>query len=229
MLQVSGVSKFFSGVQVLDQASFTVQEGEIVGLIGPNGAGKTTLLEAVAGLIPTERGAVSWRGRELSRDGRKDHLFYLPDGIIPYEDRKAGEVLEFFAMSFRTASYGAVGALALEPVLNKRVGTLSKGYRKRLLLAIARVSTQPLLLLDEPFDGFDFRQVLHVMDWLKDVRASGRTLLLSIHQLNDAEKMCERLILLSAGKIIGVGTLDELKTKAGISQGGLEEVFLALT
>jgi ABC-type multidrug transport system ATPase subunit len=114
-------------------------------------------------------------------------------------------------------------------VLHQRVSTLSKGYRRRLLLAIGLIAPHPLLLMDEPFDGFDLRQTREVMALLRETAGNGRTILLSIHQLADAERVADRFVLLSGGSVRGVGTLGELKTRTGIAEGGLEEVFLALT
>ena len=97
------------------------------------------------------------------------------------------------------------------------------------MLAIGLLTPQPLLLLDEPFDGLDLRQTRDVMSVLKESAARGRTLFLSIHQLGDAARICDRLVLLSSGEIVGEGTLAELRSKATLAAGGLEEVFLALT
>ena len=106
----------------------------------------------------------------------------------------------------------------------------SKGELKRVMLALALLSPHPLLLLDEPFDGLDFRQTRDVMDLLRTYpQERGQTLFLSIHQLTDAARVCDRLVLLSDGRVAGEGTLDELRRSAGLSEGGLEEVFLALT
>jgi ABC-2 type transport system ATP-binding protein len=97
------------------------------------------------------------------------------------------------------------------------------------MLALGLLTPQPLLLLDEPFDGLDFRQTRDVMTLLRTYPAKGRTLFLSIHQLADASKVCDRLVLLSKGQVVGEGTLPELRAKAGLTEGGLEEIFLALT
>ena len=113
--------------------------------------------------------------------------------------------------------------------MKSRIGSLSKGERKRVLLALGLLTPQPLLMLDEPFDGLDLRQTRDVMSLLRDHARRGRTLMLSIHQLVDAARVCERLVLLSEGKVAGEGTIPELQVKAGIAEGGLEEVFLALT
>jgi ABC-type multidrug transport system ATPase subunit len=100
---------------------------------------------------------------------------------------------------------------------------------QRLLIALALMSPQPLLALDEPFDGLDLHQTQAMMGILRGLRAQSRTLLLCIHQLNDAERMCDRFLLLSAGRLVGVGTLAELRTQTGLASGSLEEIFLALT
>jgi ABC-type multidrug transport system ATPase subunit len=232
LLKVSGISKRYGANAVLQDASFSVRAGEILGLIGPNGAGKTTLFECLAGLIPTDSGDVAFRGHGLETAQRKTSLFYLPDGIRPWPDQTVAWVLSFFETLFaRPKGEGArlVEALQLGALVKARVGSLSKGESKRVLLAMGLLTPHPLLLLDEPFDGLDFRQTRDVMTLLRAVPAEGRTLFLSIHQLTDASRVCDRLVLLSRGRVVGEGTLPELRTHAGLAEGGLEEVFLALT
>ena len=129
--------------------------------------------------------------------------------------------------------------LHLEPLLDSRIGTLSKGQRKRTLLAIGLLTPQPILLADEPFDGLDLRQSRDVAQTLRAHAATGRTLVLSIHQITDAARVCDRFVLLSGGRVCGEGTLDELsdiaRGRVGATGGpeplekDLEEVFLALT
>lgn len=122
-----------------------------------------------------------------------------------------------------------VDRLELFPILNKPLSALSKGYRRRVLLAIALLSKQPLLMLDEPFDGFDLRQSLAVMELLREYR-KDRTMILSIHQLSEAEKICDRFLLLDQGKLLAIGTLDELRIQKDLNaDASLEEVFLAIT
>jgi ABC-2 type transport system ATP-binding protein len=113
--------------------------------------------------------------------------------------------------------------------MQSRISSLSKGERKRVLLALGLLTSQPLLLLDEPFDGLDLRQTRDVMKLLKEHANGGRTLMLSIHQLVDAGRVCDRLVLLSAGKVVGEGSLAELRAQANLPEGGVEEIFLALT
>ena len=232
LLRAKGISKHFGPNIALQDVSFSVGTQEIVGLIGPNGSGKTTLFECLAGLIPADGGEVEYQERLLAPSRRKQALFYLPDGIRPWADQSVAWMLGFFESLYHRAK-GEGAALAklfqLEALLKSRVGTLSKGELKRAMLALGLLAPHPLLLLDEPFDGLDFRQTRDVMEVLRSYPSKGRTLFLSIHQLSDASRVCDRLVLLSKGRVVGEGTLAELRTQAGLADGGLEEIFLALT
>ena len=232
MLTVEGLTKKFGSRSVLADVSFTVGAGEVLGLIGPNGAGKTTVLECLAGLLPTNSGTFKYHGNPLSARGRKETLFYVPDGILPWAQQTVNWLLTFFERLYSQAPEklaALAGPLRLEEIARSRVATLSKGERKRVLLAVGLLTSQPLLLLDEPFDGLDLRQTRDVMTLLRSETTTGRTLFVSIHQLNDAAKVCDRLVLLNAGKRVAEGTLAELQAQANLKDGGLEEIFLALT
>ena len=232
LLSVQGISKRFGSNPVLSDVSFSVLDGEVLGLIGPNGAGKTTLFECLAGLMHADAGNVKFRDHSLPGPRRKEGLFYLPDAIRPWADQRLYWALGFFARLY-ARSKGEVAevarALSLEALMVSRISSLSKGELKRALLAIGLLTRHELLLLDEPFDGLDLRQTRDVMALFQKQASGGRTLFLSIHQLVDASRVCDRVVLLSAGNVVGEGTLEELKAKAELSEGGLEEVFLALT
>jgi ABC-type uncharacterized transport system ATPase subunit len=194
------------------------------------GAGKTTLLEAVAGLLPCDGGDIQWNG--LRPKGRRDVIFYLPDGVRPYGDQYVERVLRFFAGVYRCTARelnGTVSAIGLNPVRGQRVRTLSKGFARRLIWAIDLLAPQPILLMDEPFDGFDLKQTREMMDLLRQIAAGGRSLILSIHQLRDAEQICDRIVLLADGLVRGEGTLADLREQADRPDGTLEDIFLALT
>ena len=231
LMEVVGLGKRYGEQRALADISFAVNAGEVLGLIGPNGAGKTTLMEAIAGIIPADAGRILWRDRSVSLRHRRELLFYLPDGLRPWEDQYVARVIELFVSVYgRTEGAVAeiVGTLGLAPVLRKRVGALSKGFSRRLMLALALLTPHPLLLMDEPFDGFDLRQTREIMGVLREVAGNGRTLVLAIHQLIDAERVCDRFVLLVAGRIRGAGTLAELRAQTGMAAAGLEDVFLAL-
>jgi len=232
LLRVESITKRFGNRRVLDDVTFSVCSGEILGLIGPNGAGKTTLFECVAGLLPVNAGAIRFQQKPLKQSGRKSVLFYMPEGIVPWSEQKVNWAMSFFAQLFRRAERDVsdlVDSLRLEILMQSRIGSLSKGERKRVLLALGLLTSHPLLLLDEPFDGLDLRQTREVMSLLRNHMTRGRTLMLSIHQLIDAGRVCDRLVLLSDGRVVGEGNLPELRSLAHLSEGGVEEIFLALT
>ena len=231
VLRVDSIIKQYADQTVLADVNFDIHAGEIVGIIGPNGAGKTTLLEALAGILPAETSDVRWRGRPLPPSHRRDVIFYLPDGVRPYQDQPVTRVLSFFADVYRRSAdeiAGRIESVGLTPILHKRVHTLSKGYSRRLMLALGLLTPHPLLLMDEPFDGFDLRQVREIVGVLRKEVAKGRTLALAIHQMQDAERVCDRFILLADGHVRGVGTLNDLRARTGIVNGSLEDIFLAL-
>jgi ABC-2 type transport system ATP-binding protein len=236
-LAVTGLTKTYGSLVALDDVSLTVREGEVLGLIGPNGAGKTTLFECLAGVEPTDRGTVRVQGEVLPRRQMAERLFYLPDGIAPWPAQTVQWALDFTIGFFggspdRLAD--VVARLQLEPLLDAPLGTLSKGQRKRAVLAIGLLAPQPLLLTDEPFDGLDLRQSREVGGGLRDHVGAGRTLFLSIHSISEAARVCDRFVLLSAGRVCGEGTLEELTDAArerssDARTSSLEDVFLALT
>jgi ABC-2 type transport system ATP-binding protein len=212
--------------------AFSVRDGEVLGLIGPNGSGKTTLFECLAGLMPVASGAARHRGRYLPIAKRNRVLFYLPDAIAPWKEQSVSWILSFFAHLYpntKLTTTDLVEPLRLKELLHTSIGTLSKGERKRTLLAAALLTDQPLLLLDEPFDGLDLRQTRDVMEMLRGHSASGRTLMLSIHQLADAARVCDRFVLLSGGRTVAEGSITESREQVNLPQAGVEEIFLALT
>jgi len=235
LFEVSGLSKRFGKLAALVDVSFKVRTGELLGLIGPNGAGKSTLFECLAGVLPSDSGLVR------DSDGRgvkaSEMLFYVPDGIAPWPEQPVEWALDFTIGFFGGRAdlrAEVIEQLDLAPLLGQPIGTLSKGQRKRALIAIGLLTPQPALLIDEPLDGLDLRQMRDVAAALRLHAERGRTLFLSIHQISDAARFCDRLILLSGGRVCGEGELADLAALASARDSskefqGLEEVFLALT
>jgi ABC-2 type transport system ATP-binding protein len=232
--RVSGMTKRFGRVTAIHDVGFTIRTGEILGIIGPNGAGKTTLLECIAGVQAADSGEVAF---ETPGSTRSSVLFYLPDGIAPWPHQSVRWAMDFMLGFFggRREQYAEVARdLDLDPLLRRTVGTLSNGQRKRVLLAAALLAPQPALLIDEPFEGLDLRQNRELEGTLRKHASAGRTLVLSIHQIADAARICDRFVLLSNGMLVAEGTLTELRQAAGQRLGhapdqDLEEIFLALT
>ena len=255
MLHVSNLTKRYGHLTALSDVSFSIRPGEVLGLIGPNGSGKTTLFECLGGVLPADEGAIAEDGRTLTAAERKARVFYLPDAIAPWPSQTVRWALDFITGFFGdTPSHGGpkkaaprvqdvvrqaakrdevARQLDLDALLDSPIGTLSKGQRKRALLAIGLLTPQPILLADEPFDGLDLRQTREVAQTLRAHAAGGRTMFLSIHQITDAARVCDRFVLLSGGRARGEGTQKELAAMAaalGSAAGDdLEEVFLALT
>ncbi|MBW8867345.1 MAG: ABC transporter ATP-binding protein [Acidobacteria bacterium] len=236
MLQVRHFTKRYGRLTALNDVTFAVREGEVLGLIGPNGSGKTTLFECMGGVLPLDEGSLVRDGRPLTDRERASSLFYLPDQIVPWPAQSVRWAIDFtlgfFGGRFHLRDE-VMQRLDVEPLLDATIGSLSKGQRKRALLAIGLLMPQPLLLADEPFDGLDLRQSRDVAQTLRSYASAGRTMFLSIHQIRDAARVCDRFVLLSGGCARGEGTLQELSALAaarGSAAGDdLEEVFLALT
>src|SRR5579883_685281 len=237
LFDVHRLSKRFGAVDALSNVSFQVRAGEVLGLIGPNGAGKTTLFECMAGVLPADSGSLRAGGREIGARERSSILFYMPDSIAPWGAQSVEWALEYcigFFNGRRDLLPHVIAELDLAPLLRRPIGALSKGQRKRALLAIGLLTPQPALLIDEPFDGLDLRQMRDVAAALRAHAARGRTLFLSIHQISDAARFCDRFVLLSNGQVRGEGTVSELAASAAAkgAEGlldNLEEVFLVLT
>ena len=234
LLDVSNLGKSYGRVRALEAISFAIHRGEVVGLIGPNGAGKTTLFECLAGVLSRDSGEIRVNGRTVAIGAPPSDVFYLPDAIAPWPDQTVK-----WAMDFVTGFFGApanrqqdmVRRLDVATLMERPIGALSKGQRKRALLAIALAMPHPMLLIDEPFEGLDLRQARDVSAVLREEASTGRTLLVSIHQIADAARLCDRFILLSGGRVKGDGTIDALaaQVSGATPVRDLEEVFLALT
>ena len=236
-LRVAGLSKHYGRIAALTDVGFSIRQGEILGLIGPNGSGKTTLFECMAGVLPPTAGRVLLDGHPITVGERSSVLFYLPDAVAPWPAQPVKWALDFAIGFFGGRSallQDVIDNLGLTPLLEYPMGALSKGQRKRVMLAIGLLTRQPVLLADEPFDGLDLRQSREAAATLRAHASRGRTLFLSIHQIADAARICDRFVLLSGGRVCGEGTLADLSAVArtrgvALSRPDLEEVFLALT
>jgi len=238
LFEVRGLSKRFGRVAALADVGFQVRAGEVLGLIGPNGAGKSTLFECLAGVLPADNGEMMANGKPVRTRERRALLFYVPDSIAPWPEQPVEWALDFtigFLGGRAALREEIVERLDLRALLTQAIGALSKGQRKRVLLAIGLLTRQPALLIDEPFEGLDLRQARDVASALRAHAAGGRTLFLSIHQIGDAARFCDRFVLLNGGRVRGEGTVAELAALAAAHRnqplplGDLEEVFLALT
>ena len=244
MIEVRGLTKTFGGVDAVAGVSFRMHRGEIVGFLGPNGAGKTTTMRILAGVFPPTRGTVRIAGRDPLREPLECRraVGYFPEYAPFYPDLRVGAYLRFVARLKRiprprraAAVLEAIGACGLESVAHRRVGTLSKGYRQRVGLAQALCGDPPILILDEPTIGLDPEQVVEIRDLVRRLRGD-RTVFFSSHILSEVATVCDRVIVIARGRVVGEGTPDELSARLGRRRrvvirvdGPPEEVAAALT
>lgn len=231
-IAVRDLAKRFGPTQALAGVGFSAHPGEVLGVLGPNGSGKSTLLLCMAGLADADDGEVTWNGEAIDGTRLRRTLICIEDGIRPWEDQRVGWLLEFWTRLHgraRSEMPHILDALGVTALQSQRVGELSKGQRKRVILALGLLASQPVILFDEPFDGLDLRQALAATTVLREAAANGRTIIVSMHQLDQAMRFCDRLVLLDNGRIAGEGTMTELRERAGLPDGSLEDVFLALT
>jgi ABC-type multidrug transport system ATPase subunit len=231
-LVVEGLTKSFGSLVAVDQLSFRVQPGEVLALLGPNGAGKTTTLLCLAGLLRPQGGRISW-GDKLLGPERGRQVALIPETPEVYEMLTVWEHLVFVARSCRlNHDWETRGARLIERlgIADKRdtLGEgLSKGMRQKTLIAAAVLAATPVLLLDVPMIGLDPRGQRELKEILLELRAQGVAIVISTHLLGYMETICDRLLILKAGKALMEGPLTELEARFG--GRSLEDVFLEIT
>ena len=232
-IQVNHLSKRYGSQWAVNDLSFEIPTGEIVGFLGPNGAGKSTTMKILTGYIPATSGDAVVCGFNLNTDSLsvRKRVGYLPEHNPLYLDMYVTEYLQFSAgmagvSSTKTAVEKAIDLTQLSPERNKKIGQLSKGYRQRVGLAQALIHDPEVLILDEPTSGLDPNQVVEMRNVIKNL-GKNKTVLLSTHIMQEVEAMCSRVILLNHGKIIADNTLEGLKQTS--PNDSLETIFRNLT
>ncbi len=237
MLAVSHLTKYYSDLKAVDDLSFELQPGEIVGLLGPNGAGKTTTLRCICGILQPDGGFISAGGYDLWRNESeaKKLMAFVPETPAPYDLLTVREHIKFIAMCYNTLDvYNAeVDALLARFELTEKENefcvALSKGMKQKLMIACAFIHRAKVFLFDEPMVGLDPKSQFTLKAELHRLRNEGASLLISTHQLDTAEKLCDRVIIMQKGKKLSEGTLGELQQQATMKGNSLEEVFLRMT
>lgn len=236
-LEIQGLRKSFARVAV-DDLDLTVPPGQLYALLGPNGAGKTTTLRMVAGLLRPDRGTVRVFGLDAARDplGVKRMTAWLPDEPMLYDKLTPLEYLEFVAGLWgldpgaaRERAHDLLTTLDLHGQRFDRCEGFSRGMKQKVTLAGALIHEPRLLVLDEPLTGLDAASARLVKDLLAARVAAGATVILTTHILEVAERMADRIGIISAGRLAAEGTLADLARRVGRGAATLEDVFLALT
>jgi len=237
MLEVTNLYKSFRSVRAVNGLSLHVQVGEIVGLLGPNGAGKTTTLRCICGILQPDAGQIVIGGYDLARQEReaKQLLAFIPEVPNPYELLTVREHIQFVAMcygtmdTFRQRIEELLHRFDLKVKEHALVATLSKGMKQKLAVACAFVHDAKVFLCDEPLIGIDPKGQHELKSELQRLRDEGCAILVSTHQLDTAERLCDRVIIMQAGRKLAEGTLEELRAQAKMADSTLEQVFLRLT
>jgi ABC-2 type transport system ATP-binding protein len=235
VIKVENLSKAFGPKLAVDDVSFEVQRGEVLGFLGPNGAGKSTSMRMITGFIPPTAGKITVGGYDMLENPipAKRLLGYLPENAPGYADMTVHGFLSFAAElrgirgAHRKQAIARVVELCfLENVLYQTIDTLSKGYKHRTCLAQALIHDPDILIMDEPTDGLDPNQKYEVRNLIKRMGES-KAIIFSTHILEEVEAACTRVIIIDRGKIVANGTPQELKARS--PEGRLEDVFRAIT
>jgi ABC-2 type transport system ATP-binding protein len=239
LLQIQELELHYGSRCAVDRLSFAVQKGECFGLLGPNGAGKSSTLACLAGLLDMWQGEIQFSGNAVrpAQDlSIRKSIGLVPQDLALYEELSARENLVLFAKLAGLDSAGANAAAdrglelaGLTDRADERVDSFSGGMKRRLNLAIGDVHQPPILMLDEPTVGVDPQSRNHIFDTLETLVADGRTLIYTTHYMEEAQRLCDRILILNKGKALGCGTHEELATAEGLENASLEEVFLHMT
>ena len=221
MLQVENLHKSFGPVRAVGGATFSIKKGEVVGLLGPNGAGKTTTMRLVTGFLQPDSGTITVQGISVVENPIevRRRIGYLPENAPLYHDMEVTEFLTY-AMRLRKIDPArqtkhlkeAIQLCALQEVVGRPIGQLSRGYRQRVGLAQALIHQPPLLILDEPTSGLDPHQIQEIRNLIKEI-GKERTVILSTHIMQEVQAVCQRALIIAKGKLVGEGTLEELTQK----------------
>jgi len=231
MIKTQNLTKNYDGLLAVDDLTFSVEPGEVLGFLGPNGAGKSTTMRMLAGFITPTSGTGSICGHDISADplAAKRELGYLPEGAPHYGEMTIGGFLDFIADlrglegAHRKSRLDYVlGRLQLEPVIAQTIDTLSKGFKRRVGLAQAIIHDPKVLILDEPTDGLDPLQKHEVRTLIGEI-AREKTIVISTHILEEVDAVCTRAIIVARGKLVADDTPAGLKARA--PSGRLEDVF----
>lgn len=215
-IKVSHLTKIYGTQKAVNDISFTVNNGEILGFLGPNGAGKSTTMKIITGYLEPDEGSVEVCGISIHSNGveTRRKIGYLPESNPLYFDMYVREYLEFIAgvygvKEIRSKVDEVIAVTGLTPEAGKKIGQLSKGYKQRVGLAAALIHDPEVLILDEPTSGLDPNQIVEIRELIRNL-GKDKTVLFSSHILSEVEAMCERVIIINKGNIVADNKLEEL-------------------
>ena len=221
-IEVTNLSKFYGEQAAVNDITFSIGKGEIVGFLGPNGAGKSTTMKMITGFIPASEGTIKVCGKEVSLDSieTRKHIGYLPENNPLYLDMYVKEYLEFVAKIYKLKNVRErvqemISLVGLEIEQNKKIGMLSKGYRQRVGLAQAIIHNPDVLILDEPTSGLDPNQLVEIRELIKRI-GKEKTVMLSTHILQEVEAICDRVIIIRRGNLVADNLASNLQVSSDL-------------
>ncbi|MCI5144891.1 MAG: ABC transporter ATP-binding protein [Candidatus Electrothrix sp. AR3] len=240
ILEINNLRKSFADFTAVNDISLEVKAGEIFGFLGPNGAGKTTTIKILAGLLRPDSGSVHINGNSLAEHPLtcKQETGYVPDRPWLFEKLTGGEYLKFVASlyllpeeQFNSATTSYLEMFDLKGWQDHLIESYSHGMRQKLIMTSVFMLDQPLMIIDEPMVGLDPKSARIVKEIFRQKAAAGTTIFLSTHSLEIAEELCHRIAIITNGTLHIIGTMEELRAKAGKEDQNinLEEIFLELT
>ncbi len=219
IVDVQHVSKQFGSTRAVDDVSFELHGGEIFGLLGPNGAGKTTTIRMILDLFRPDRGSISVFGRPLTEEAKR-RIGYLPEERGLYKNVTVEECLTYLTTlkgidrgDARRRSHTYLERVGLAEVAKKKVKELSKGMQQKVQLGVALLHEPDLLIIDEPFYGLDPVNTRLVKDILRDMRERGAAIVMSTHQMDRVEELCQRMCMFNRGKVVLYGTVSDVRSR----------------
>lgn len=222
MIHVESLTKYYNDLCAVDQISFDISKGEIMGLLGPNGAGKTTTLQILTGFLRPTSGNIKVKDYSIDEDSLqiKNLLGYLPESAPLYHDMLVYDYLDYVANLRGIDSSNKISRIrhladlcGIREVMHKTINELSKGFKQRVGLAHAMMDDPEILVLDEPTSGLDPNQIIEIRDIIRQI-GKEKTVILSTHILSEAEATCDRIVIINKGKIVANNTTQALKQSA---------------
>ena len=238
MLEIKNLTGGYVHVPVLKDVSFTVESGQLVGLIGLNGAGKSTTINEIIGLLTPYSGSININGLTLQEDATsyRKQIGYIPETPSLYEELTLREHIETVAMAYgieQKMAFDRVESLLKMFRLDQKLDWFpvhfSKGMKQKVMIICAYAVDPSLYIVDEPFLGLDPVAIADLIQLLADEKAKGKSILMSTHVLDSAEKMCDGFVILHKGQIRAKGTLDELRSTFGDEKASLNDIYMTLT
>ena len=238
MIELKDLTKKYGAFQAVNHLNLSVKKGEVFGFIGPNGAGKTTTIKMMGGILAPTAGTVTIAGINMQKEpeNAKSKIGFIPDRPYLYEKLTGMEFLKFTAdlygvsaAAFQSRAFKILKKFSLDDWAQALIESYSHGMKQRLIMSAALLHEPQVIIVDEPMVGLDPAAIIMVKDLFRSLAADGVTIFMSTHTLKFAEDTCDRIGVINKGRLIAMGTTQELQREANVSEADLEHVFLNLT